>query len=208
MAAAAHFGAMADGLFAAAPYRRSRIRGSGCSPMSTSAREILQGEMPDYTCLLGTMVQETYATHPAIRDACEREIIGHATTLEADIAAALAPTGRPATWTPASLALHIQAVLQGAFILAKATGGAEVAADSLATFAATSHFCSNHKPKGRHSMSYVDGFVVAVPTANRETYRDHAERRARCSRNTGRSRSSSAGATTCPRARSRPSRWR
>ena len=52
-------------------------------------------------------------------------------TLEADIAAALAAAGRAADWTPASLALHIQAVLQGAFILAKATGGAQVAADSL-----------------------------------------------------------------------------
>lgn len=25
-------------------------------------------------------------------------------------------------------------------------------------------------------MSYVDGFVVAVPTANRDAYRDHAQR--------------------------------
>ncbi|WP_181900590.1 hypothetical protein [Paracoccus thiocyanatus] len=33
--------------------------------------------------------------------------------------------------TPETLALHIQAVLQGAFILAKAKGGAQVAADSL-----------------------------------------------------------------------------
>ena len=24
-------------------------------------------------------------------------------------------------------------------------------------------------------MTYIDGFVVAVPTANRETYRKHAE---------------------------------
>jgi TetR/AcrR family transcriptional regulator, transcriptional repressor for nem operon len=34
-------------------------------------------------------------------------------------------------WTAKSLALHTQAVIQGAFILAKATGGAEIAADSL-----------------------------------------------------------------------------
>lgn len=30
-----------------------------------------------------------------------------------------------------SLALHTQAVIQGAFILAKATGGAEIAAESI-----------------------------------------------------------------------------
>jgi len=35
------------------------------------------------------------------------------------------------SWTAASLALHTQAVLQGAFILAKARGGAQVAADTI-----------------------------------------------------------------------------
>ena len=34
-------------------------------------------------------------------------------------------------WTPASLAIHTQAVLQGAFILAKATGDGAVARDSV-----------------------------------------------------------------------------
>ena len=34
-------------------------------------------------------------------------------------------------WTAKDLALHTQAVLQGAFVLAKAKGGAEVAADSI-----------------------------------------------------------------------------
>jgi TetR/AcrR family transcriptional repressor of nem operon len=36
-----------------------------------------------------------------------------------------------APWTAESLALHMQAVLQGAFILAKAKGGAAVAAASI-----------------------------------------------------------------------------
>jgi TetR/AcrR family transcriptional repressor of nem operon len=34
-------------------------------------------------------------------------------------------------WTAKSLALHAQALIHGAFILAKATGGAEIAADSI-----------------------------------------------------------------------------
>jgi TetR/AcrR family transcriptional repressor of nem operon len=34
-------------------------------------------------------------------------------------------------WTAKSLTLHTQAVLQGAFILSKANGGAEIAADSI-----------------------------------------------------------------------------
>jgi TetR/AcrR family transcriptional regulator, transcriptional repressor for nem operon len=36
-----------------------------------------------------------------------------------------------ALWTPESLGLHIQAVLQGAFIFAKARGGPDVAIDIL-----------------------------------------------------------------------------
>ena len=38
---------------------------------------LLDGALPDVTCLLGTMVQEGYETHPAIRDACRRGIEGH-----------------------------------------------------------------------------------------------------------------------------------
>jgi TetR/AcrR family transcriptional repressor of nem operon len=39
--------------------------------------------------------------------------------------------GIRATWTAASLALHILAVIHGGFILAKAHGSATVAAESL-----------------------------------------------------------------------------
>ena len=48
-----------------------------------------------------------------------------------NIAAAMAQHGLKADWTAASLALHTQAVLQGAFILAKAKGGPAIAADSI-----------------------------------------------------------------------------
>jgi TetR/AcrR family transcriptional repressor of nem operon len=35
------------------------------------------------------MVQEVYETNPAIREACETSILGHAAKLEADVAAAI-----------------------------------------------------------------------------------------------------------------------
>jgi hypothetical protein len=50
--------------------------------------EILQGELPDYTCLLGTLVQEIYATHPHIRAACDRVLSSHIAILARDIEAA------------------------------------------------------------------------------------------------------------------------
>ena len=62
-------------------------------------KAILKGELPQFTCLLGTMVQEAYESHPAIRAACDRYIGEHAGRLAADIAEAkaahaLTPPGR------------------------------------------------------------------------------------------------------------------
>ena len=94
-------------------------------------KAILKGEIAEFTCLVGTMVQETYGTSPKIREACEASICGHAAKIEADIALAMKRYRIRARWTAAGLALHTQAVLQGAFIMAKAKGGAAVAAASI-----------------------------------------------------------------------------
>jgi TetR/AcrR family transcriptional repressor of nem operon len=94
-------------------------------------KDILQGELAEYTCLLGTMLQETYDTHPAIREACEKGISDHAATIERDITAALESRELNVSWTASSLAFYIQATIQGAFILAKAKNNSEVAAECL-----------------------------------------------------------------------------
>jgi TetR/AcrR family transcriptional regulator, transcriptional repressor for nem operon len=52
-------------------------------------------------------------------------------TLEADIEEAMRARAMSPEWTAKSLALHTQAVLQGAFILAKAKGGPEIAVESV-----------------------------------------------------------------------------
>lgn len=80
---------------------------------------LVEGTTAQYTCLVGTMVQEAFDTHPDVRDACAESIFGHAATLEDDISAALEQCGNR-TDDPAALARHTQAVLQGGFILAKA----------------------------------------------------------------------------------------
>ena len=94
-------------------------------------KTLLIGELPGFTCLAGTMVQEVYDTHPAIRDACNRSISGHAATLVADIEEAMRQRNMTADWTAESLALYTQATLQGAFILAKAKHNREVAAATI-----------------------------------------------------------------------------
>jgi TetR/AcrR family transcriptional repressor of nem operon len=131
VAAAEYWSEMTGALFAQAPYHDHADPLDRVLAYIDFRKELLHGGVPDFTCLVGTMVQETFETAPAIRDACERSIFGHAATLEADIAAAMRDRKVAPDFTAKSLALHTQAVIQGAFILAKAAGGAEIAAESI-----------------------------------------------------------------------------
>ncbi len=131
VAAAKHFAQMADGVFSNAPYRKLPDPVERLLAYVDFRRAILKRELPEFTCLLGTMVQETYETHPSIRKACERHIAEHAASLVADIAEAKRRHAPRAKWTPESLALYTQAVVQGAFVLAKAKHGPEVAGECL-----------------------------------------------------------------------------
>jgi TetR/AcrR family transcriptional regulator, transcriptional repressor for nem operon len=94
-------------------------------------KEIIQGDLPEFTCLVGTLVQEIYSTHPEIKEACYRSIFHHAESLESDINEAKKIYANKAKWIPKSVALHTQAVIQGSFILAKASGQAKLAAESI-----------------------------------------------------------------------------
>ena len=129
--AAAHFSSLAKSVFAAAPYRTLSDPLERLLGYVDFRKAILRGELPDYTCLFGTMVQETYETHPAIRSACEKGISEHAASLEADIAEAMGKYKVGAEWSAKSLALYTQAVIQGAFILAKSKNGPAVAGECL-----------------------------------------------------------------------------
>ncbi|MEQ8702059.1 MAG: TetR/AcrR family transcriptional regulator [Bauldia litoralis] len=131
LAAVAHWEEMTGGLFAQAPYHDPADPLDRLLAYLTFRKELLAGDLPDFTCFVGTITQEAYRTRPEIVEACARSITGHARTLEADIAEALETYGVRGSWSAEGLALHIQAVIQGAFILAKAKGGAAVAADSI-----------------------------------------------------------------------------
>ena len=77
------------------------------------------------------MAQEAYATDPVVRDACGASILGHAETLEADIAAALEAANAPGTPSAASVARHAMVVIQGAFVVAKAANDPGIAHESI-----------------------------------------------------------------------------
>jgi TetR/AcrR family transcriptional repressor of nem operon len=129
--AARHFASMAEGLFASASYRELPDPVDRLLGYVDLRKSLLDGEIAEFTCLFGTLVQETYQTHPAIREVCSTHLADHAAMLETDIAAAMARYGSHTQWSARSLALHMQAVIQGAFILAKAERSAAVAADCL-----------------------------------------------------------------------------
>lgn len=131
VAAAAHWQAQSSALFAAAAYHDAPDPLERLIGYIEFRKSILTGELPEFTCFAGTIVQEAYRTHPEVSAACERSITGHAATLEADVAAAMKQHRVRGDWSAESLALHIAAVVQGGLLLAKAKGGAAVAADSL-----------------------------------------------------------------------------
>ncbi len=131
VAAANYWAETTSALFAGAPYHDPGDPLDRVLAYLDFRKTIIGGETFEYTCLVGTMTQEVHASAPAIRDACAESILGHAATLEADITAAMQQHGIHSDWTADSLARHTQAVLQGAFILAKATGDPDMAHESV-----------------------------------------------------------------------------
>jgi TetR/AcrR family transcriptional repressor of nem operon len=131
LAAMAHYDSISVATFAAAPYHNAADPLSRLISYIEFRKAILTGDLPDFTCFAGTIVQEAYRTHPDLAAAGERSILGHAKMLEADVRAAMRDHGIRGTWTAESLTLYMQTVIQGSLILAKATGSAKVAAESL-----------------------------------------------------------------------------
>ena len=132
LGAVAHFSAMAEGLFAGAPYHQATDPLDRLLGYVDFRAAILQGELPAFTCLLGTLVQETYDTHPAIRSACDQGMSAHITELTRDVHLAKERYAPTADWSAESLGLFMQSVLQGAFIFAKVKQDTQAAHESLA----------------------------------------------------------------------------
>ncbi|MBB4660332.1 TetR family transcriptional regulator [Parvularcula dongshanensis] len=121
--AAKNWSAVTGALFREADYHLHERAADRVFAYLDLREDLLAGAVSEFTCLAGTLVQEAHG-EDAIRAACAESILGHAATLESDIAQALADAGVPHSVTAQSLARHTQAVLQGAFILAKAEGDA------------------------------------------------------------------------------------
>jgi TetR/AcrR family transcriptional regulator, transcriptional repressor for nem operon len=85
VAAANHWSEVTGAFFADAPYHAHPDPFDRVIGYLAFRKAILQGPVAQFTCLVGTMVQEAYDAHPAIREACDASISGHAAKLEEDI---------------------------------------------------------------------------------------------------------------------------
>lgn len=131
VAAADHWSTMTGGFFAGAPYHQPKDPLERVLGYIDFRKSILKGKLPEFTCLVGTMVQEVYDSNPPIREACWNSIFGHSMEVAKDIELARKLHAPGAQWTAEGLALHFQAVIQGAFILAKAKNNVQIAIESL-----------------------------------------------------------------------------
>lgn len=127
-----YWGETTDQLFANAAYQQINDPRARLLAYIDFRAALTDGDLANITCLLGTMVQETYDSHPAIRDACRVGIESHAATLVPTIEDAKTTYAPDAEWDAYSLALYTQVAIQGAFVLAKAQGKSDVAAQFIA----------------------------------------------------------------------------
>ena len=93
---------------------------------------MIAGPAEDYSCFVGTMVQEAFATSDALREASGASITAYGERLAQDFKQAIDRYGIADGITALGVAYHVQAVLQGAFVLAKAKGDPAYARDTVA----------------------------------------------------------------------------
>ena len=84
-------------------------------------------------CLMGTLLQETFRTHPKLRDACGAGVEGAYTFLEKTFKAAKAKHAPKSAVDPRKMAEFYLSVVQGSFLLAKAQGSPKVIESNLKT---------------------------------------------------------------------------
>jgi TetR/AcrR family transcriptional regulator, transcriptional repressor for nem operon len=176
ISATQHWSTVTGALFESAPYQRVQDPRARILAYIDFRSDIVQGDLADVTCLLGTMVQETYDSHPAIRAACREGIESHARTLVPMIAQAKALYAPDADWSPENLALYTQAALQGAFILAKAQGDSKIATQFIAHLRNyVQGLLTPTQLLQAPQDTYLDGYVMVVPVAKRDDFITHVK---------------------------------
>lgn len=127
LAAIRHWSAWTGELFAGAPYQAVDDPRDRILAYVDFRRELIAGDIAEFTCPLGVIVQEIHDSHPDLREACHDALARHIAIVERMVADAKQRYAPAADWRPADIAAFTQSVLQGGFVLAKAEGRAEPA---------------------------------------------------------------------------------
>ena len=118
-------------LFAGAPHHALPDPADRVLAYLAMRRWMVGADVAKFSCLAGMLASEVYRLHPAVRAAAWDAIRDNAATLEGDMAAALAASDASGGVTAQSLALHVQTVLQGSFVMAKASEDPALAIDAM-----------------------------------------------------------------------------
>ena len=117
-------------MFAAHPYNAAPDPLDRVFAYIDLRRSLLDMPLPEFTCVAGTTVQETYLTAPAIREAAADSLASGADHVRAHLEQALSAHPLPGV-SADSLARFFQVAVQGGIILAKAAGDAAPAREAL-----------------------------------------------------------------------------
>ena len=118
-AAVRHWSDTTAAMFAAADYHRLADPLDRVFGYLDLRRSFLAGEIWAFSCVAGTLAQETHASHPAIRDAAGQAVRGGAAHVHDHLAEALA-RHPVAGVDAATLAQFVQVAVQGGIVVAKA----------------------------------------------------------------------------------------
>jgi TetR/AcrR family transcriptional regulator, transcriptional repressor for nem operon len=126
-AAASYWRGQSEASFAASGHRDAASPAARVLAYIDFRISQLAGPVPSYTCYVGTVLHEVHDTHPELAADSAASVLAQAAALEDDLAAALAPERDAAH----DLAVHIEATIQGALLIATAEGGNRGARASL-----------------------------------------------------------------------------
>jgi TetR/AcrR family transcriptional regulator, transcriptional repressor for nem operon len=130
-AAAAEWAASTSRLFASADYHEEDTPTGRIFAYLRFRKALISADPLSYSCLAGTLAQETFSQEPEVCGACAAPIFDHSETLVEDIASALRDVGRNHPGSAEALAQFTQVAIQGGFVLAKAAGSPEPAIRAL-----------------------------------------------------------------------------
>jgi TetR/AcrR family transcriptional repressor of nem operon len=156
IAAAAAWNENAARFFADAPYRLHRDPLDRLLGYVKFRKQIISGDLYEWTCYAGSTIQEVHETQPGIREACAESLRAHVGMLAGMIREALEAYPVPRL-VPEVLATHMQAVVQGAFIMAKASQDKQTAIDCI-----------------EHLHRYLELLFTPAPSARRKSSRESA----------------------------------